>query len=139
MNLSIETYLVQDNHPPRNSNSELTSAIEGIHIYPIGSTIPLIVRGHGCVGLAKITGCYMREINTSVNYYFVNCSDATKKVLYDQYRNMISVSSDDSYEDVEDTIIPGIATGQRPSSYRGRKKPYHDIGERQSAKTTLWK
>lgn len=126
MKLTIESHVLISEPLPRGNREPISVAIEGIRIYPIGETIPVILKGTGCVGLATIIGCDMTKLQTRVTFTHHQCDETTAKVLYNQYRNKISSDEydDDNYDSGDDMVIPGLARGgsSRESSRR-RPKP----------------
>lgn len=125
MQFTIETMLIVNTvHTNRDwcrtvvADNDTTLSVEGPRIYPIGEMIPVIVRGEGCVGMAQIKEFTVQESVTNVTFILHECDKTTAQVLYNQYRNKVSMSNykDASFESADDAIIPGIA----PKSTRGK-------------------
>lgn len=119
MRFTIETMLIvnttrtnRDWYKTVVADNAITLSVEGPRIYPIGEMIPTIVCGVGCVGMAQIREFTVQENVTNVTFVLHECDKTTAQVLYNQYRNKVSMSNykDASFESVDDAIIPGIAS-----------------------------
>ena len=134
MVISVETFLVMESNGPQLRDLRYKNvwryAVAGTKLFPVGSILPIIRKGTGCIGLAQIVGCNMMQDKTEVTFITTNCSEDMADSCYSLYRNEITNNPDtgDLYDDAEDTLIPGIiGSGNRNSGYypssSGSSKP----------------
>lgn len=83
----------------------------GNHIYPLGVFLPVIKRGHGCIGMGIVRTIVMTENSTQVEFeYTKTVNPQHAQAYYSLYRGQVSMgnsSSGDIYESSEDMLIPG--------------------------------
>ncbi len=112
-NLKVTNYVVLENGTSlgslRMSKRVYQYTDQGMVLYPIGSLIPVIAKGDGCIGMAVIKSLLMEEDTTTVRFQFVKIGTQAASVLYSMYQNNASMrgySSDDPYTN-SDIVIPG--------------------------------
>lgn len=118
MKFEVENYLVLEANSPSLSNLREGKywkyAVSGARIYPINTSIPIIRKGEGCIGLAVVNEMTIDANHTVVSFTVHKCDQSQAKAYYNLYRNNLSMgnnSSDDGYEDAEDMVIPGLVGG----------------------------
>ena len=89
--------------------------LSGENYIPLATPIPIIQKGHGCVGIGMVEELNITQTSTTIYFKAEEVSDNSAKAYYNLYRNQISVSSNTDYSGQEDTLIPGMARGIRPS------------------------
>lgn len=81
---------------------------QGMLLYPIGSLVPIIEKGYGCIGIATVKSLTMDANSTTVIFTVSEVDKSTANTLYGMYRNNATVmgNNDDPYSNT-DQIIPG--------------------------------
>jgi len=78
------------------NNDVYTTTKREPRIYPINSTIPLILKNRGCVGMVRIKQFTISEKETIINFQYeekFNGSDNIAKHYYSQYLDKKSLES----------------------------------------------
>lgn len=135
MQYQIESYMVlpadgKTESGIRHVRSSWDVTVTGARIYPIGTPIPFIVIGQGCFGYATVRQYTVSANSTVVKFDYTEIRDnAVKSALYNLYRNTISATGSDDYEDESDAIIPGMGTrGGRSNFGSSRPSPKRSSG-----------
>lgn len=115
MNYNFSSFLVMDNAKRFKVGGVYDERVSGYQILNIGTYVPVIVKGGGCVGMAKIESLLLTNNTTSVRFTFYNVPSMKEgQIYYNLYRNSLSGSND--YEDAQDVIIPGLMGKNRSNS-----------------------
>lgn len=93
----------------------------GVILYPVGTLVPVIVKGKGCLANADIKSITITEKGTTVSFVLTEIASSTADAAYNMYRNQISAyagsgNSGDIYEDAKDQVIPGMYTSNKKGS-----------------------
>lgn len=118
MKFEVASYLVLDNNQRYRTGAEYDRTINGYCLFNIGAYVPIIVKGVGCIGTARIRTILLSKDTTSVRFVYNPINEKEGEVHYTMYRNIVSNMSDEDYEFSQDAIIPGLATGKK------KKNPY---------------
>lgn len=75
-------------------------SVEGTVLFPIGSILPIIVSGTGCIGLAKVQACTLRETSSTVFFDVIELGDSKDyKAIYLMYQTQSgNTSNPDDYD-----------------------------------------
>lgn len=109
-------------------------AFNGEVYIPIGTSIPVIHKGRGCIGIGVVHQLIISSESTTVSFSLeTNISDTSKRAYYDLYRNQNTMSESGDMYDNSDVVIPGaigsISASKSPRpSWSGRE--YGDNGNR---------
>lgn len=128
MQYQIENYMVlpadgKTESGIRHRKAAWEVTVTGARIYPIDVPIPFIVNGQGCYGYATVREFTVSSNSTTVKFVFSPIDDkSVKNALYNLYRNAITASGSDDYEDESDAIIPGMGTRGGKSNF-GNTRP----------------
>lgn len=78
---------------------------EGLLLFNMDRNVPVIVRGVGCIGTAKIISVtLMATGNTKIDFELLSMSSKSKEAAYIVWQNTNSSSSDDN----DEHYIPGV-------------------------------
>lgn len=123
MNLQFKNYLAMSEKEFRNLNhgagvSDYTDS--GIILYTIGASVPVIVKGKGCMANAMIKKLTITSKGTTVTFQLEEINSALADAAYTMYRATISSgnSGGDIYEDAKDAFIPGAFKGKSSTSLK---------------------
>lgn len=111
----------------RKGDSQMYSEPNGV-IYPIGGMVPVIVKGQGCLALAKIISVKIDRNGTTTELKLTTLSQAEADAFYKAYKYSVSgTSGSDEYG--SDAVVPGL--GKLPglsgkSSMGKHKDPFSD-------------
>ena len=86
----------------------------GMVIIDIGTLVPCIVKGHNCIGYAKINSLYITAESTTISFTIITMSKQDAEAHFNMYRQVMSTtirSSDDRYEDSSDMSV-GLYRGK---------------------------
>lgn len=126
MNIQIQQFVVIDGSQAlediKIGKRDYKYTVNGAKIYPIGGILPLIRKGHGCLGLVNVTKITITETITTVEFTMVE--EGKYPAFYELYRNQITSSADsssDSYDEY-DQIVPGAFTATRSNESKVVKK-----------------
>lgn len=107
--------------------------ISGLVIFPVGSAIPIIKKGRGCIGIADIKSFKVTEGTTTVTFKYQETTKDSASAYYDLF--LINTNSSESasgdFYDNTDQLIPG-AMGLKPSksssndTNKRRKSRFYD-------------
>lgn len=126
--MKFQNFIILEERP-RNirSGREVSETLSGQVFLPIGKSLPIILRGTGCIGIGLVTELRITEQSTTVTFTSSEVSDEYAEAYYALYQNQISVdNSDDPYEQT-DQIIPG-AMGQSIGRTRTSERIHGEIG-----------
>lgn len=103
-----------------------THTVTGECYIPCESLVPVIRKGHGCIGLAIIKRLTISHETTQIEFELSREISKEKKIAYyDLYRNHVTNGvSDDPYSD-SDQVIPGAMAGSGKS--RPKERGLSDI------------
>ena len=109
--MKFTTFIVVDDTFKKREKCNFT--VNGDVIYPLGTPMPVIVKGSGCIGVGIVLSSTRNGSSTSITFKLSKTDNASANAYYDLYRNQISVSSDsdDAYENASDMVIPGMMAG----------------------------
>lgn len=83
--MQIDHYLIihsyQQNYGAH-APADYTATLEGIHLIVPGTTVPCIIYGQKCIGLAKIKELKLQEEITVVHFDLIDLDEKTAKALY---------------------------------------------------------
>lgn len=128
MMYQIENYMVlpadsKSESGIRHKKAAWEVTVTGARIYPIGTPIPFIINGQGCFGYATVKEFTVSANSTNVKFEYSDISDKdVKNAFYNLYRNTISATGSDDYEDEADAIIPGMGVRSGRTSF-GSSRP----------------
>lgn len=78
--------VVEDNSAIRDNNGTYRYTTEELTLYELGSNVPLIVLGKGCIGIATIMELHIRTYGTTIFYKLDSrIKDNAKKAYYELY------------------------------------------------------
>lgn len=99
---------------------------EGGVIYPIGGMVPVIVKGKGCLALAKIISITLNKHGTTTELELTTLSQTEADAFYKAYKYSVSGTSSDEYG--SDAVVPGLGKlpGFPGSSLREKSDPFSD-------------
>ena len=83
--MQIDHYLIIHSYQRNygaHSSGDYTATLEGTHLIAPGSTVPCIIDGQKCIGLAKIRELRLQEEITVVQFDLINLDEKTEKALY---------------------------------------------------------
>lgn len=110
--MKFATFIVVDDTFKKREKSNFT--VNGDVIYPLGTPMPVILKGSGCIGVGIVLESTRKGSSTSITFKLSKTDKASADAYYDLYRNQISVSSDaseDAYDNAADMVIPGMMAG----------------------------
>ena len=109
--MKFATFIVVDDTFKKREKCNFT--VNGDVIYPLGTPMPVIVKGSGCIGVGIVVSSTRNGSSTSITFKLSKTDNASASAYYDLYRNQISVSTDseDAYENASDMVIPGMMAG----------------------------
>lgn len=83
--------------------------VTGTCLYPLETSLPVILKGKGCIGVAMISKLEITAESTTIYFDMKGVSEADSRAYYNLYRNQMSSSAyvEDPY-DTDDQLIPGI-------------------------------
>ena len=96
-------------------------AFNGEVYIPIGTAIPVIHKGRGCIGIGVVHQLVISEGSTVVSFSLeTEVSENNKCAYYDLYRNQNTMSNNNDMYDNSDVVIPGAignigSGGPRPN------------------------
>lgn len=114
-NIKFSSFIVLDKDASLKKISRETDysyTMDGQVIFEVGAMLPVIKSFVGCLGIAKVTRFVVTEENTTVYFTGIDSKRQDYSVLYDLYRMSVTTDDDDPYG-MEDSIIPGIASGRK--------------------------
>lgn len=116
-------------------------AFNGEVYIPIGTAIPVIHKGRGCIGIGVVHQLLISEDSTVVTFSLeTNVSETSKRAYYDLYRNQNTMSESGDMYDNSDVVIPG-AIGSVNASSRPRpnwsNRDYGDNSNRRNSSPSL--
>jgi hypothetical protein len=107
----------------------------GVILYEIGSLVPVIIKGEGCLANAKISAITIRSTGTTVTFELTEIAKGTADAAYNLYRNGLnsnlnSGNSADIYEDAKDSVIPGVFSGKSKFDEDDDIAKFRSVGKR---------
>lgn len=106
----------------------------GTIIYPIGTPVPIIKKGMGCIGFATIDKMVVTATSTEAYFEYSEINNKQMADAYYQlYRGTVTMgasASDDIYGG-DDVIIPGVVTApaQGPKADRHNRRAMDEVNE----------
>lgn len=100
---------------------------QGGVIYPIGGMVPVIVKGQGCLALAKIVSIKLDKHGTTTELELTTLSQNDADAFYKAYKFSVSGSgSSDEYG--SDAVVPGLGKlpGLTGKSSLKKSDPFSD-------------
>lgn len=92
-------------HVDRNDEQKYSES--GHVFYPIGETVPVIVKGQGCKALAKIISVTFNKKGTTTQLVLTSLTKDEANAFYTAYKYSASTGSG-SDEYGSDAVIPGL-------------------------------
>lgn len=78
--------VIEDNSAMMDHNGNYRYTTENLILYELGSNVPLIVIGKGCIGIATIIELHIRTYGTTIFYKLDNrIKDSARKAYYELY------------------------------------------------------
>lgn len=116
--MEIANFIVIDDSTKRcrEDNEIFKHTVNGTVFMPIGVTLPVIRKGHGCQGLGVVTELRITSTSTTMFFKIYNCAPEAGNAYYSLYRNQLTTSAsalDDVYDNT-DVIIPGALQNVKP-------------------------
>lgn len=102
--------VVDDSFSKRFGRQSFT--VTGQQLYQIGTAIPVIRKGSGCIGIAVVEAFTVTQTATTVTFDVSKVNENDAKVYYKLYQNSLSIGESDDMSDQEDMIIPGAMLGR---------------------------
>lgn len=97
--------------------------VTGNVIFQIGAVVPLIERGNGCFGVAKVEGFSIKGSTTEVKFQALGeISQEAKKAYYTLYQLNSGVRTEDDAYDSSDQFIPGAMNLGRRNNSRSNNR-----------------
>lgn len=93
-------------------------AFNGEVYIPIETSIPVIHKGRGCIGVGVVHQLIITKGSTVVTFSLeTDISETSKRAYYDLYRNQNTMNDSDDMYDNSDVVIPGAigSIGSRSS------------------------
>lgn len=107
------------------SSTENQITLSGEHHYPLETPLPVIIPNKGCFSLGMVTGYHVSKTSTTIWFVESKVSKEDGKAYYALFKNVMSVSDDDSYEQT-DTLIPGMAGSVTTANKDRKEERYRD-------------
>ena len=97
------------------SRSEYAHTIGGAVYLPVETSLPVILKGEGCVGLGSVSKLEITAEATTIYFKVYEIDESQKKAYYALFRNQVTMSNSDDPYDNTDQIIPGMMTSTTKS------------------------
>lgn len=112
MSISVAQYIVVDY--TIHNLGEYKNTVSGTVLFPIGAILPIIVSGKGCIGLAKVETCTLRETSSTVFFEVFELGDYKDySGIYLMYQTTNGNSSNDDYDDAPAFGVPRASESKR--------------------------
>lgn len=128
--MQMMSFIVLDeNENPERGRSQKFATVNGEVYIPLDVSVPVIVKGTGCVGLGTVKELCIRRESTEIAYEFTaDVSREACDAYYNLYRNQMTVLSSDDPYDNQDALIPGAMAGKKRV-----RNSYHESSRREPA------
>lgn len=118
--MEIGNFIIIDDNAKRfKANDEMfIHTVNGALFMPVNVTLPVIRKGHGCIGVGVVKELRITSEVTTMYFTIHSCTTEAGRAYYDLYRNQLTTSAsalDDVYDNT-DVIIPGAMQNVRPIS-----------------------
>lgn len=105
----LQFIVIESNH----GSGTYEHTVTGECYIPCNTPVPIIRKGHGCIGIGVVKSLLITAESTRIEYDSREISKEKKKAYYDLYRNNMSVSDvEDPYANT-DQVIPGAMVGKK--------------------------
>lgn len=118
--MKIANFIVLDDRP--NRKQEYHHTVNGEVYIPLETTVPVIQRGYGCIGLGMVTEIVMRKDSTTIIFTMSKVGKDAADAYYSLYKNQVTMNeSDDVYDQASDVIIPGMMASTAKSTPKPKR------------------
>ena len=109
--MNIENFIVIDAKDSlQKERKQFHYTANGSLYFPLETSIPVIEKGKGCIGIGFITEIRVRKSSTTIYFTLNKTSKEYAIAYYALYQNQLtSKGTEDPYDDT-DVIIPGMMT-----------------------------
>lgn len=112
--MRIASFIVVDDYKRIKSGGICEHTVNGTVLYPLETSLPIIQKGKGCIGLGMVSETTMTTSSTRIVFRVSRVNDDDAKAYYRLYQNQVSTSNDeDVYDASSDMVIPGMLTSSR--------------------------
>lgn len=131
--MRLENFIIVNDIKRRGTESY---TVDGMVLLPIGTPLPVILKGKGCCGIGIVSELRITEQTTTIKFELNEISKEHADAYYALYRNQVTFNtdSDDPYEQT-DQIIPGMMRslpGKGSSSKKDDYSSRHDRNRHRS-------
>ena len=121
--MRIASFIVVDDYKRIKSGGICAHTVNGTVLYPLETSLPIIQKGKGCIGLGMVSEITMTTSSTRIVFSVSRVDDDDAKAYYRLYQNQVSTSNDeDVYDASSDMVIPGMMVSSRQPKISDRDR-----------------
>ena len=117
--MRITNFIVLDDVP--NRKHEYHHTVNGEVYIPLETTVPVIQKGYGCIGLGMVTEIVMRKDSTTIIFTMSKVGKDAADAYYSLYKNQVTMSDSNDVYDQSDVVIPGMMASTAKSTPKPKR------------------
>ena len=122
--MKITNFIVLDDRVGR--MSEYRHTVNGEVYIPLETSVPVIVKGVGCIGLGMVIEINMTKASTTFTFTMSKVGRDAADAYYSLYKNQISMTDTEDVYDQSDVIIPGMMASTTKSTPKPKRSSNYD-------------